>query len=380
MNKKLLAAAVAAAVVAAPAAFAESTVYGKFHTSIDSNDFEDGSDNYTVKSRSSRIGFKGSEDLGGGLKAIYQAEFSVQTDGNDGGNGQDGGDGWGGQRNTFIGLSGGFGTFLVGRHDTPTKIAFYGAGNERLGDSIIDLNPGGNAPIGVFTEYRADNAIAYVSPSFSGFTFAAAVIPGEECDSGDTRGTCASSGDHAADGIADHFSLGLIYKGNGVRASIGYEEFDNQGRGVRIAGNRNLDDLDITGQGASIENADIEVLQIGASYTMNNFSIGAHWQDTDIDEQGAGTALAGSDVEYTAWAITGKATFGNNAISLVWTDSETEVDGSEAFETTGWGVAAEHNFSKRTKAYVAYASNEEDVSGGDDNDDDVFSLGMIHNF
>ena len=58
------------------------------------------------------------------------------------------------------------------------------------GDSIIDLN-GGVA--GVFTEVRANNAIAYVSPSFSGFSMAAAVVPGEE--------TVAAQGANAADGL-----------------------------------------------------------------------------------------------------------------------------------------------------------------------------------
>ena len=48
-------------------------------------------------------------------------------------------------------------------NDTPAKIAFYATGNEVLGDSILDLNSG---VAGVFTEVRANNAIAYVSPSF----------------------------------------------------------------------------------------------------------------------------------------------------------------------------------------------------------------------
>ena len=349
MNKKLLAAAVAAAVVAAPAAFAEATIYGKFHASIDSNDFEavDNEDNYEVNSRSSRVGLKGSEDLGGGLKAIYQLELSVNVDG--GGSGQDGASsGLGGSsRNTFIGLSGDFGTFLVGRHDTPGKVAFYGAGNERLGDSVIDLSlssglarsRSSKAPIGVFHEYRANDAIAYVSPSFSGFTFIGAVIPGEDNDASDAR-----------DGIADHWSVGGIYKGNGLKASIGYTEYD-------------------------IVNFDKEVLQVGASYTMNNFSIGAQWEDTDNNN------LATEGEDYEAWAITGKATFGNNAVSLVYTMSEKEPEASgNDVETDGWGVAVEHNFSKRTKAYAAYASADIDNEAGDDEDDDVFSLGMIHNF
>lgn len=354
MNKKLLAAAIAAAMVAAPAAFAESTVYGKLHTSIDSNDFDNGRDNWEVRSRSSRLGFKGSEDLGGGLKAIYQIELSISSDG---GAQQNVSDGIGSQRNTFIGLSGGFGTFLVGRHDTPMKIAFYGAGNERLGDSIIDLNSG---VMGVFQEVRANNAIAYVSPSFSGFTFAAAVVPGEEFDNDDASASDAN-GDNASDGIADHVSLGLIYKGNGLKASIGYEELDNQAGGLSTFP-------------ASGDNEDMETFQVGMSYTMNNLSAGIQYQDTD----NFGFA---EDVDYEAWAITGKATFGNNAISLVYTMSETDAPGSSSdVDTDGWGVAAEHNFSKRTKVYAAYGTNETDVDGSSDEDDDVFSLGMIHNF
>ena len=362
MNKKLLAAAIAAAVVAAPAAFAEATLYGKFHTSIDNQDLETGGDvdNWATRSRSSRVGVKGSEDLGGGLKAIYQLEMQFNSDGGgDQGSAASSGGGLTSQRNTFVGLSGGFGTFLVGRHDTPAKIAFYGAGNERLGDSIIDLNgTGTSSGIGVFHEFRANNAIAYVSPSFSGFTLAAAIIPGEQSgeESVDTSGTTPVTRENDNDGIADHYSLGLIYKGNGFKASIGYE---------------NKQELDnIVGD----DEADFETLQVGASYTMNNFSIGAHWEDSSDYRFTEGT-------DYQAWAITGKATFGNNAISLVWTDAETDPDGSNNdIDKDGWGVAAEHNFSKRTKAYVAYASSEIDYDSGSDEDNDVFSLGMIHNF
>jgi len=380
MNKKLLAAAVAATVVAAPAAFAESVVYGKFHTSVDSNDFEDRKENWSMESRASRLGFKGSEDLGNGLKAIYQAEFSVQTDGNDGGQGQDGGDGWGGQRNTFIGLSGGFGTFLVGRHDTPAKVAFYAAGTEMLGDSIIDLNLAnglnGNrsdsAPIGVFSEYRADNAIAYVSPNFAGFTVAAAVIPGE--DSGvkqsaststtqswvpvgpntntlvtNTTMTPAKKNDR--DSIADHYSIGAMYGGNNIKVGAGYTSYD-------------------PGEGGD----DMDQMQIGGSFNFDAFTIGAHYESTD----NMGFV---KDLDYTAWGVVGKFSFGNNAIAAVYTDGEYDPKNGKNTSIGGWGVEAEHNFSKRTKAYVAYADGETDAPGNsDDQDKSVFSLGMIHSF
>lgn len=328
MNKKLIAVAVAAA-FAAPAAFADAVVYGKMHTSIDMVDAEDRQDNWEMQSRASRLGFKGSEDLGGGLKAIYQFETGISSDGGTGAGGQDL---FNAQRNTFIGLAGGFGTFLMGRHDTPAKLAFYASGNERLGDSAIDINgsPFGsvNSPIGVFTERRASSAYAYVTPNFSGFTVAAAAVVGE--DNGITV--------DANDGLADHYSIGLMYKGNGLKAGLGYEKLSEV-----VAGD------------------DDKMIQAGVSYTMNNLSAGIQYEDREI-----------GDVDYEAWAITGKATFGNNAVSLVYTDAELDNDDARG----GWGVGLQHNFSKRTTAYAAYAAGED----GDEFDNDVFSLGMIHSF
>ena len=346
MNKKLLAAAIAsAAVVGAPAAFAESVVYGKMHTSVDFVDPPGGGNtNYQVVSRSSRLGFKGSEDLGSGLKAIYQIEFGISSDGGPGQSNPNTGPRTpvNNHRNTFIGLAGDWGTFLLGRHDTPAKMAFYASGNERLGDSAIDLNSGGLNPIGVFTEVRASNAIAYVSPNFSGFSVAAAVVPGEESGSGDT-----------ADGIADHLSFGVMYSGFGLKAGVGYEE--------------------LNAQDGATASPDSEMWQAGASYTFSNFSVGAQYETQDNFGNVDGT-------DYEAVGLTGKATFGNNAISAVYTMSETENSaGATISDTDGWGVAGEHNFSKRTKAYVAYATSEDDEVPGDAAEH-RFSLGMIHNF
>jgi predicted porin len=354
MNKKLLAAAIGAAVVAAPAAFAESTVYGKFHTSVDMVDTETGGasvvDNTQVNSRASRLGFKGSEDLGNGLKAIYQVEFGISTDGGAAqGNANTGPrTPINNHRNTFVGLAGDWGTFVVGRHDTPMKMAFYATGNERIGDSIIDLNAGAS-PVGVFQEVRASNAIAYVSPNLSGFTVAAAVVPGEE-------GVTAAGNE--ADGFADHYSVGVMWSGMGIKVGAGFETLENQAGGVA----------------PGLANQDMDTWQIGGSYTFGAFSVGAQYQDSSDFGFVAGT-------DYTAWALTGKATFGNNAVSLVYTDSEADPAVGAATETDGWGIAAEHNFSKRTKVYAAYASGEIDAPGAAaDTDDDQFSLGMIHSF
>jgi len=364
MNKKLLAAAVVAAVAASPAAFADSTVYGKFHTSLDYTDFDQKGDedldritggSWKVQSRASRLGFKGSEDLGNGLKAIYQIEFGVNADG---GNQQVTSSGFGTQRNTFIGLSGDWGTALVGRHDTPMKMAWYAQGNEVLGDSIIDLNLGSSI-IGVMQETRASNAIAYVSPNFSGFTVAAAMIPGEEVDNEviTPARPYVSEGASASDGIADHYSFGAMYSGNGLKASAGYELLDNQA-GLIAAGAPNVDQ---------------KTWQVGGSYTMNGFMLGAGYQNT------SNFGFEDKD-DYTAYTVSGMYNFGNNAIGAVYTHSKLDPDVDPQTTTDGWGIEGEHNFSKRTKVYAAYAWAKEKPKGSDNITDQQFSLGMIHNF
>ena len=83
MQKKLIALAVAAAVAAPMSVAADVKIYGKMHASwdwTDSNDnANDDSDDSTGVFRASRLGFKGSEDLGGGLSAIWQVETQVNS-------------------------------------------------------------------------------------------------------------------------------------------------------------------------------------------------------------------------------------------------------------------------------------------------------------
>jgi predicted porin len=109
------------------------------------------------ESRANRIGVKGSEDLGNGLKAIYQVEFGVQlADTN--ANVTSGADNVT-MRNSFVGLAGGFGTFLVGRHDTPFKISTGKL--DLFADTMADYN----GTVG-FQDLRTDNTVAYISYLF----------------------------------------------------------------------------------------------------------------------------------------------------------------------------------------------------------------------
>jgi len=393
MNKKLIAAAIAAA-VAAPAAMAETTLYGKVHMDIRSND-SDHVDNWTVNSNASRLGVKGSEDLGNGLKAIFQYEMTYS--------GTDSVEAFGAARNSYIGLGGNWGQVRVGRHDTPMKVAFYAAGNELLGDSIIDINK----TIG-FQEVRTNNAIAYISPSFSGFTLAAAIVPGEQSGNADphyvstsedyvscnpgldagedevsTRATCnvytyadshshsvIQAGDNLAtdidthshmvgtvtqhveagqrnneDGLMDSWSVGLMYAGNGLKASAGYEEL--------------ADTSNLTTQ----SDEELETWQMGASYAFGAFQIGAQYQDSSL-----------GDTDWDIWGLMGKWTFGNNALMANYGEYDSDAD---YLDKDSFGLALQHKFSKRTSVYVAYSDQSFDDS---DDDLDRFALGMIHNF
>jgi predicted porin len=103
--KKILAVAIATA-FAAPAFAATSNVdiYGKLHLSVNwYDDVPTADSDIGISSNASRIGFKGSEDLGGGLKGIWQIESTLNMDERNG-NVAD--------RNSFVGLSGGWGTAL----------------------------------------------------------------------------------------------------------------------------------------------------------------------------------------------------------------------------------------------------------------------------
>jgi predicted porin len=201
-----------------------------------------------------------------------------------------------------------------------------------------------------------------VSPNFSGFTVTGAVIPGEQSGEVEISGTQIKENDR--DSI-DHWSVGAMYKGNGLKASLGYEYLVDQPTAT------------FRTPGALTRAVNQKTFQAGASYTINNYSFGGQFQTTDNN----GFIV---DADYDAWALTGKATFGNNALSLIYTNSELDPRGStDDVDTDGWGIGAEHNFSKRTKVYASYAANSVDnkkAGKEKDPDQDIFSLGMIHNF
>ncbi len=166
MNKKLIALAVAAATVA-PVAMAQTanpvTLYGRVYVMFE-NVKADGGTAAPVSSRNrvnnngaSLLGVRGTEDLGGGLKAFFQLETEFRPDQSDT---------TFGNRNSGVGLQGDFGSVLLGRWDLPFKLA--AAKYDVFGDTTLAGYTSVMSDRGQFSR-RDQNVAQYWSPNFSGF-------------------------------------------------------------------------------------------------------------------------------------------------------------------------------------------------------------------
>ncbi|MFJ9452536.1 porin [Herbaspirillum sp. NPDC101397] len=168
MKHKVLAAAAFAAVgiQAAPVQAQSSvTIYGLIDTGIVVE--SGGAAGHVTKltsgiSGGSRIGFKGTEDLGGGMSALFLLETGFQND--------TGALGQGGLlfgRQSYVGLGGNFGTVTAGRQYTPQYLVLSAVdpfGTGYAGDAANLMPNTGNGAS------RMDNTIKYASPNFGGVT------------------------------------------------------------------------------------------------------------------------------------------------------------------------------------------------------------------
>ena len=374
MNKKLLSMAVAAAMVAPTAAMAEAVLYGKLHMSIDWADVENGFEGWGVnggagvpgEGRANRIGVKGSEDLGNGMKAIYQVEFGVKmTEESTTGNAASGSNDSITMRNSFVGLTGGWGTFVVGRNDTPMKTSTGKL--DLFADTMADYN----GTVG-FDDVRADNAIAYVSPNLAGFQLAAAVHAG--------GASTAGYGENInSDSLAEAYSIAGIYSNGPFYASLAYESLgselymDTATSDDKFA--RNYIDDDYTKWRVGLGLMD-----------WNGFTLTGIYEEQSNLPAGQISRLATEKLKL--WQIQAGYSFGNNMVKAMYGSGDRdgrfdEVNSIRDVRDTvegdyyTWAIAFDHNLSKRTKAYVVYTQVDDDRPSSDW---DGFSVGMIHNF
>jgi predicted porin len=402
----------------------------------------DRNDGFDVASRASRIGFKGTEDLANGLKAIWKMEFQIDiadrggtcspgfdpiyslgsptlNQGDVNGNCDNGG--LVTARNAYVGLAGGWGTFLVGRHDTPFKMSTGKL--DLFADTLADYN----STIG-FVDIRTNSAIAYVSPSWSGLSFAGALVAPHVYSFNNTVFTDSagngfiSSQKADADGLAEAYSLALTYDNAGFFASVAYEVIGSEwwdaylptGGATSVVMTPYLQDLGLTNVWGAFNNPayvytsdDSTKWRVGLGWTGAGFTVGGlyEWEDNVLGADGA---------EGERWQIQAGYTFGNNMIKAMYGQgnfdvSQRLVEGGvpagvapfvgaydEESDQSAWAVGLDHNFSKRTKAYILYTAVSGDSKSSATLADDVgpfygvaqkrdydaggFSIGMIHTF
>jgi len=339
MNKKLIALAVAGAATLPIAAQAHVTIYGKIHVSVEhiDNDVAGVDDSTSVSSNSSRIGFKGAEDLGNGMRAIWQIEQEVgltdtitKT--------------WA-SRNSFVGLAGNFGTVIAGRHDTPFKSV--GRKGDFFGDQIGDSR---NVISAVQShDVRPDNVIAYVSPELNGLQAALAY-------------STDASGDGKDDNDTDAVSLSLTYGNGPLWLGFAHQKINTSAT------------------------LDTDSNWMVGSYRFGDFKVAALWQSTEL--------AAGMDVD--AWGLGGSYTMGNNTIKAQYYTLD-DTEGTSDSGADLWAIGFDHQLSRRTSLYAAYAAADNDtnqtikVTGGGHGDDGLgtlaggedpsaFAVGLIHKF
>lgn len=167
----------------------------------------------------SRFGLKGAEDLGGGLKASFQFEngFNLDDGAPNAGGGMFG-------RQAYIGLSGGFGTFNVGRM-YPMYDQLRG-GSDPMGHSAFSATAGsGWGGIGRDYGFRINNAWSYDTPNFNGFS------AGITYGLGENKTATISAG--------NVLSLKGVYANGPIMVGLGYQEEKNvaavNGQGVSLA-------------------------------------------------------------------------------------------------------------------------------------------------
>jgi len=327
MQKKIIALAIAAVMAAPAVAMAEATVYGQANMAIEITD--NGSDTTStsvgnaadsrtqISSNVSRIGVKGSsEDLGGGMTAIWQMEGQVNLDD---GTGVSGAGTSLFNRNTFAGLTGGFGTVVLGRHDTPYKMS------TRKLDMFADTIADNRSIMGNGHDARLSNVLAYLSPDISGFNAAVALVLGTD----NTFGGAATTETSAT-------SLSLQY---GMDAwSV-------------ILANQTIDSTDSVVPGNKYNSS---ATKLGGTFAMDMFSVGLVYEML-ADKDGAGTKVEKNDIY-----IGGKVKVGDaGAVKLGYTmASEWKVGGVTGKNSEGSQVSLgyDHALGKNTTVYALYSS------------------------
>ena len=381
MKKSLVVVALAGA-MAFTAASAETVLYGSIRLGAEvakNHVNQDGKEKRGLKmaDTGSRIGLKGSEDLGNGTKVLFQAEFGFD--------GMSGGKGFSNElRLAWIGVQGEWGTVALGRQNNPFTESLnagteadefngnYGATSAlRYATGTVMTSAGHlgkDADAFRAMPTRVGNSIAYVSPSFSGFNFVVAgIADAPTFKDGMTAAQAYATNNNSSKGF-DIYTVGLNYEHeSGFYAKAAY-----------LGANLSKD----------FKSANTYGLNVG--FKNEQFGVNADFGAGSRGAKANTIAIANEKVTSTGWDLGGHFSFGPDYFSTVRaTVGQAEIKYKDGATTkdkmTVWALGFEQKLSTRTKVWVEYAKENRKTGKtagfkGDKDNRDAFSVGIRHDF
>lgn len=346
----------------------------------------------------SRIGFRGTEDLGGGLKANFHLEQGIsptQPEGYDirtgSGAHQIVGNGThttGNNRQTFLGLGGGFGEVRIGYQYTNSYdlVTFNG------------LNPsefqGGNYQNASHANGTRANVITYIAPTISGLTLKVQV------GGGTGRGTVEASTVAGGNGFTKnnnkYMSLLAVYKAGNLTVGAAYSKADlTQENAVGaqttnafgvvspVNGTANLTTGAVTFSGATAANTRTsrspKALHIVGGYNFGMARVAA--TITDASNDGSFTSATASKTkaqQFALWVPFGAA----EAFISTGKSKVTPTNAAATTDQKGTAFGVRYNLSKRTVAYAFSGTDKNSALTGSTAGykDSKTAVGVAHSF
>ncbi|WP_295957312.1 porin [Rhodoferax sp.] len=362
MKKSLI----ALAVLASTGAMAQSsvTLYGIADVNLQSSKAA-GLRQTKVESggvNGSRFGLKGSEDLGGGLKALFVLEGGFNID-----NGSSSKAGSLFNRQSYVGLAGNFGEFRIG--NVRTAYDDTSINSDPLWDSLL-------APAySVWTNNynpTPGNSVYYSTPSFGGLTAAVSYALGE--NKSNATATAGAKKEIGVGAVNVQYSAGPIY------ASIAYQEDKLAKRAYGLAVNT----LSITpvapaaafatasAAANSAAVASYKTTLVNASYDLGVAKLeGSYNRNVQADNTKSDQYQIGVDVPVSP-ALT---------LSTGYAYSKDKLNGVSGDKRDGFGLGAKYSLSKRTFVYTGAVFGEtKPAAGGNKVKTDIYAIGLNHSF
>lgn len=278
----------------------------------------------------SRLGLRGSEDLGGGLRALFALEGGVALDSGGIGNG---GRFWG--RFAHVGLAGSWGTVTLGRL---ANMTFAAAGMETLGGNLYS-----NASLdGYIPNARSDNAIGYLG-TFNGLTLGATYSLGRDTVSGAGPAATNCPGEAAGDNKAcrqwtallryETKAWGLVFAhdrmngGPGATLGLGNSGYTDTRRtlnGFVVAGGAKVSAGLLHRQRRAADRLDSDLMFVGVSYPLTpQITLDAQLSRLDIKRSANDASMLAARASYalsrrsSVYAMAGQMrNSGTSAVSL----------------------------------------------------------------